>query len=101
MRAMRVGETHGLRTRQPRQHGVARFGSERRGRLVVEVDHACTAIDSQTSAKRSISATLVVQPVLMRIVRSARSASTSMAVSTWLRRMEPEEQALPWLTAIP
>jgi hypothetical protein len=59
------------------------------------------AMSSHTSQNRSTSARVVVQPKLTRIVRSARSSARPIAVRTWLRFIVPDEQAEPWLTAMP
>src|SRR6185437_16113200 len=55
----------------------------------------------QVSTKCSISAAVVVQPKLTRIVASAIAGSRPIAARTWLGPTLPDEQAAPALTITP
>src|SRR5262249_45100961 len=108
------------------QHGLEHTRIERRRRLVVEIDrlraralcqscnghaHAALAAPARGLARRyiavhasrkcSISASLVLQLRLTRIVEAAISAEAPIPSKTWLGPTLPEEQAAPALTMTP
>src|SRR5262249_15604488 len=90
----------------PGRHRLGHFGSDRRGRLIIEVNHATALCDlsrmpRHTPRNRSTSPSLVSGPKLTRMKPSAISCGTFIAASTWLAFILPEEQALPAETAIP
>src|SRR6476661_3515101 len=91
---------------EPGFHRLRNFGRNRRGRLVIEVNHAALA-DARPATrchsprKASISASLVEGPKLMRRKPSATSCRTPIAARTSLFFIFPDEQALPAETAMP
>jgi hypothetical protein len=58
-------------------------------------------IERHSERKRSISASLVAGPKLTRMAEAAMSGATTIAVSTRLGFMLPDEQALPAETEMP
>src|SRR5581483_10793749 len=116
--AVRVAEMLG----EIGQHRLEHARVERGRGLVVEIDrqgvgalrrrgdrystHAARASTRlrnavQASRKRAMSASLVLQPRLTRIVQPAISGGSPIACSTWLGPTLPEEQAAPALTITP
>src|SRR6185369_678905 len=101
-RRMRVGEP----LLNPRLHGRRDFGRQRRRRLIVEIDHAASALARlamrrHSAIKRSTSWSRVAGPKLTRTTDTARASGTPIAPNTRLAFMLPDEQALPADTEMP
>src|SRR5689334_18409822 len=99
---MRIGKF----VRYPRRHCLCDLRSDRRGCLIVEVDHAAldearSRMRCHSAMKRSTSSLLVSGPKLIRTNEDAISAATSIAAITGLAFILPDEQALPAETAMP
>src|SRR5690349_21626181 len=99
---MRIGEL----VLDPGLHCLANLRSDRRGRLIVEVDHAAleearSRMPRQAATNLSMSLLVLAGPKLTRMTVGAISAGTLIAASTRLGFMLPEEQALPADTAMP
>src|SRR6476646_5523069 len=92
--------------RDPGLHCPDDLRSDRRRRLIVEVDHAASALERlrirrHSPRNRSTSASLVFGPKLTRMKPPAISAGTFIAARTSLDFILPDEQALPAETEIP
>src|SRR6185437_6243422 len=84
------------------RRGVGARGGVAGGHMIGKIAHAararpcvrrCNAV--QASMKWAISASVVDQPRLTRIVTSAIAGPMPMAASTWLEPTLPDEQAAP------
>src|ERR1700754_646097 len=99
---MRVGEF----LLDPRTHRFGDFRRDRRSGLIVEVDHAASALARPLMRRHSVvnlstSRSSVVGPKLTRMTEAAVSCGTPIAARTRLGFMLPDEQALPAETEIP